>query len=292
MKLTKGEKIFGIFNGAFMILLMATMIIPVWHVLMSSFSSTGDLMKSNGIILWPEHFSFASYAMVAKRSDIYSGYLITLFTVGCGTFLSILLTSFGAYGLSRKNLMLKGPITGFIVLTMFVSGGTIPFYLVVANILHMDNSIFALFVPMAINTFNLIVMRSGFEAVPDSLVESAYIDGANDFKILFSIIIPVSMATVAVQILFYGVAYWNSWFNAMLFIKERVKYPLQLILREILINSTTTDMLSSVDKADQDAVSESIKYAVIIVSTVPILCLYPFLQKYFVKGVMIGSVKG
>ncbi len=289
---TRGEKIFSFFNAIFMIFLMLIMVIPVWNVLMSSFSSAGDIMSSNGLILWPKHFSVAAYKMVAQRADVYSGYLVTILTVVFGVIISLILTAFGAYALTRKNVMLNKYVTGLIIITMFVNGGTIPFYLIVTNVLHLDNTLLALFLPMAINTWNLMVMRSSFASIPDGLVEAAYIDGANDFTILFKIVIPVSMSTVAVMILFYGVSYWNSWFNAMLFIRDRSLYPLQLVLREILINNTTTDMLSSVDMADEAAVSESIRYALIVVATFPILCLYPFLQKYFIKGVMIGSVKG
>jgi putative aldouronate transport system permease protein len=178
-----------------------------------------------------------------------------------------------------------------IVVTMYFNGGLIPFYLTV-KALHLDNSYLALIFPVAINTFNLIIMRTSFASIPDSLEESARIDGASHFNILFRIIIPLSKATIAVMILYYSVGHWNSWFNAMIFIRKRELFPLQLILREILIQNDTSNMSIGVDAMDRESVAESIKYAIIIVATLPILTIYPFLQKYFVKGVMIGAVKG
>ena len=187
--------------------------------------------------------------------------------------------------------MFKKPITIFIILTMFLNGGMIPFFLTV-KAYGLYNSFWAQIIPTAINTFNLLIMRTGFENVPESLEESAKIDGARPLTVLFRIILPLSKATIAVIILYYAVGYWNSWFNAMIFLKDRAKFPLQLILREILIQNDTNSMMTGADLSDKDSVGEIIKYAVIVFSTMPIICLYPFLQKYFVAGVMIGAVKG
>ncbi len=208
-----------------------------------------------------------------------------------GLIFNILLTSMGAYFLSRKNIMLKKVVMFMIVFTMFFNGGMIPNYFLI-NSLKLDNSLWALIIPSAINTFNLIIMRTAFQSIPDSLEESAKLDGAGHFTILFRIILPLSLPTLAVIVLYYGVGHWNAWFNAMLYLRRREMFPLQLILREILIINDTSAMMAGGSFAgDQDLVSETIKYAVIMVATVPILVLYPFLQKYFVKGALIGSVK-
>lgn len=289
---TLGDIIFDIFLHAFMLGMILIMVLPMVHVIMASLSNSTEVLKAEGLMLLPKDFTTAAYEMVAKNPNIFSGYRTTLLVVVCGTFISIIITSLGAYVLSRKKLMWGNTILGIIMFTMFFSGGMIPFYLTVNNTLHLGDSIWALILPSCLSTWNLIVMRTSFSQIPDSLVESAQIDGANDFIILFRIVLPSSMAIVAVMILFYGVSYWNSWFNAVLFIKSRSKYPLQLILREILVNNNTDEMLTSVALAERDSIGESIKYATVVVSTLPILCVYPFLQKYFVKGVMVGAVKG
>jgi putative aldouronate transport system permease protein len=175
---------------------------------------------------------------------------------------------------------------------MYFSGGLIPNYLLVANTLNLRNTYWAIVLPGAISTWNLIVLRTAFAAVPASLEESARIDGANDFRILWNVVIPVTLPSIAVIALFYLVGHWNSWFSALLYLRRRQMYPLQLILREILISSSTESMMNSVAQEDREAIGESIKYATIVVSTLPILFVYPFLQKYFVKGVMVGSIKG
>ena len=202
------------------------------------------------------------------------------------------MTTLGAYGLSRRNLKWGTLLMMIIIFTMWFSGGMIPYFLNVSN-LGMQNTRLALILPKAIATYNLIVMRTSFQSLPESLEESAKIDGANDFTIMLRIALPLSMPVVAVMILFYASAQWNAWFDAMLFINNRELFPLQLILREILVlNSTDSMMAGSAAQSDQIQIGETIKYATVIVATVPILCIYPFLQKYFVKGVMIGAVKG
>lgn len=220
-----------------------------------------------------------------------SGYRNTLFIVTVGTVFSVVLTSLGAYVLSRKQFMLRNFFMMMITFTMFFSGGLIPFYMVVRNV-GLYNSLFALIIPTAISTYNLIIMRTSFAAVPTELEEAAIIDGANHWHILFKIYYPVSKAIIAVMILYYGVGLWNGWFYSMVFLADREKFPLQLILREILIQNDTSSMQGGVGTSDVFNVGESIKYAVIVVATLPILCIYPFIQKYFVKGVMIGAVKG
>ncbi|MCI1777270.1 MAG: carbohydrate ABC transporter permease, partial [Paenibacillus lautus] len=242
------------------------------------------------ILLWPKGFSLDSYRMVFENPNIIRSYLNTIFYVVVGTTLNILMTALGAYGLSRKNVMWKGAIMMLIVMTMFFDGGLIPKYLLVKNMGLLD-TYWALIIPSAMTTWNLIIMRTAFQGVPDALEESARIDGATDWTILFRIIIPLSLPVIAVMVLFYGVWHWNKWFDALIYLRDRDLFPLQLILREILIQNDTSSMMTSVGGGDRMPVGETIKYATIMVATLPILFLYPFLQKYFVKGVMIGAIK-
>ncbi len=293
IKKSKGEIAFTVFNTVFMIVMMFVMAFPLWHVVMSSLSDSGELIRNTGKLLFkPIGFNLESYKLVFKNPNIISGYKVTLFVVLVGTLASVFMTTLGAYGLSRKNLMFGRLFSKMIIFTMLFSGGMIPGYIVVNNVLHLGDKLAVLILPGMISTWNLMVMRTSLAAIPESLIESAQLDGANDFVVLFKIVIPTSMAIIAVMILFYGVSYWNSWFGAMLYIRDREKYPLQLVLREILLSNNTESMMSGRAIDDKSAVSESLKYATIVISTLPILCVYPFLQKYFVKGVLIGSVKG
>ncbi len=293
IKIGTGEKVFNVFNIVFMFIMMFVMFYPMWHVLCASFSDARLLSAHSGILLWPDGYSVSAYKLMAKNPMILRGYGNTLFILAFGLVLNMVMTSLAAYVLSRRNVMLNKPLTIIIVFTMYFSGGMIPSYLNIIQ-LGMENTLWAVIVPGAISTYNMIVLRTGFAAVPESLEESAKIDGASSLRILWQIILPLSMATVAVVTLYYAVAHWNSWFNAMLYLTDRNKFPLQLILREILINNDTTSMVTAMDAGagDSSFVSETVKYAVIIVSVVPILCVYPFIQKYFTKGVMVGAVKG
>jgi len=289
---TKGEVIFEIFNTIVMILMMLITLYPFYHVLICSFSDGNYLIQQRGMIFFPVGFNLKAYELVIKNPNILSGYRTTLLIVTLGTSLNLLMTSFGAYVLSRKRFAIRNVMMGFILFTMYFSGGLIPTYLLIYKYLGLGNNLLALILPGAISTWNLIIMRTNFSEIPDSLEEAACIDGANDFTILFKIILPLSKPVIAVMLLFYGVAHWNSWFSAMIYMRDRNLYPLQLILREILLLNSSDRMLSGTNMADQLSVSESMKYATIIVATVPILLVYPFLQKYFVKGLMIGAVKG
>ncbi|MBE7055797.1 MAG: carbohydrate ABC transporter permease, partial [Ruminococcaceae bacterium] len=266
-------------------------IYPVWHVLCASFSDANLLMHHKGALFIPQGFSSAAYVQVSKNPMILKSYLNTIFIVFAGVTINMALTSMTAYVLSRKNVYFKKLITVLIVVTMYVSGGTIPFYFLVKGV-GLEDSLWSVILPTAINTYNLIILKSSFASIPDSMEESARLDGAGHMRILFSIILPLARATVAVVVLYYAVEHWNSWFNAVLFLNDREKYPLQLILREILIQNDTSSMSRGVSMSDQFSIAESIKYAVTIVATVPILCVYPFLQKYFASGVMQGAVKG
>jgi putative aldouronate transport system permease protein len=286
-----GEKAFGVFNAIFMMLLCAMMLYPLWYVAMASFSNPIRYLVHKGPLLLSKGFTLEAYQLVLSNPNLATGYRVTLFVVVVGTAINLLLTMLGGYFLSRRGSIFVKPVMFAITFTMFFSGGMIPTYLVVQQ-LKLYDTIWALILPVAISTYNMIIMRTSFLGVPDSLEESARIDGANDFTILFRILTPVVKPTLAVLLLFYAVGHWNSWFTAMLYIRRHEMYPLQLILREILIQNNTDSMLTDVATDRRQFVTLIVKYAVIMISTLPVLCLYPFLQKYFVKGVMVGSLKG
>ncbi|OBZ12685.1 MULTISPECIES: carbohydrate ABC transporter permease [Bacillales] len=288
---TFGEKIFDIGNVLFLLIMMMATVYPIVYVLFASLSDAGQLMAHNGFLWKPAGFSIEAYENVLRNPMIGKGYSNTLFIVVAGLTINILLTSFGSYALSRKSLKYRKPIMMGLVFTMFFNGGLIPLYLTVKGV-GLSDSLWALIIPQAVNTFNLILMKTAFEAIPDALEESAKIDGANDFTILFRIILPLSLPVVAVMLLYYGVSHWNSWFYALIFLQERALFPLQLILREILLQGEASSMATGASDMDAAALSATLKYATIIVATVPILCVYPFLQKYFVKGALIGAIKG
>ncbi len=289
VKISRGERIFNVFNIIILSLFMIACIYPFWYVICASFSKNTLLMGYRGALLVPQGFSLAAYARVFGTAAIWKGYANTIFIVVVGTALNIFMTLLAAYFLSRKNLPGKTFITVMIMFTMYFSGGMIPGYLNIQQ-LGLYNSTWALILPCALNTFNLIIMRTAMSGIDASLEESAMLDGAGHMTILWKILVPLTKATIAVLVLYYGVAHWNSWFSAMIYLKDANKYPLQMILRKILILSDLTD--AGIGNDDAEMVAETIKYATIIVSTVPILALYPFLQKYFTKGVMVGAVKG
>jgi putative aldouronate transport system permease protein len=291
IKRTTGERLFGLFNIVSMGLLALLTLYPILYVLFAAFSVPSRLMTKYGILLGPQGFSLISFVAVFRNPNIWSGYGNTLIILVGGVTVNVLMTILGAYILSRKNWWLVRPLSLAVVFTMYFGGGLIPFFLTV-RALHLDNTLLALIIPTAISTYNMMILRTAMVTIPPSLEESAMLDGAGHFTILFRLIVPLVFPTLAVLVLYYSVGHWNSWFNAMIFLRKRALYPLQLILREILIQNATVDMTLGSGMGDMEMLSETIKYAVIVVSTVPILCLYPFLQRYFVKGVMVGAVKG
>ncbi len=291
IKESKGRKIFNLCNILFMLGLMVVTVYPILYILFASVSDSTLLVAHRGLLLKPQGINFETYSMVFENPMILRGYLNTLFIVVAGTAVNLIMTSLGAYVLSRKNLMFNNFFLFIVMFTMFFSGGLIPSYLNIQS-LGMLNTYWSLILPGAIATMNLIIMRTSFMSIPESLEESATIDGANHLVILFRIVLPLSLPVVAVMILYYGVGHWNSWFGATIYLKDREMFPLQVILREILLQNDTEAMTQGVSAVDHRNISETVKYAVIVVATLPVLCVYPFLQKYFVKGVMIGAVKG
>ncbi|HIT08156.1 MAG TPA: carbohydrate ABC transporter permease [Candidatus Merdivicinus faecavium] len=285
-----GDQIFDIVNVLLVLLLTLIFLYPMWFVFVASISNPARLMVHTGIMLWPDGFSLEGYREVFTDPDVLTGYLNTLFYVGVGTVFSMFMTTLGAYVTSRKDFYFRKLMLPFIVLTMYVNAGLIPDFLLV-RYLGLYNTRWALIFPAAIGTWNLIVMRTSFLQVPTGLEESAKIDGANHWTILWRIIFPVTKATFAVISLYYVVGKWNSWFNAMVYLQDRTKFPLQLFLREILVANSTSSEGMIGGGGEYYRLDQLIKYCTIIVSTVPVLCIYPFVQRYFIKGVMLGSLK-
>ena len=275
-------------NYAIITLVALLCLYPCIHVLAASFSDPVRLIRHRGALLWPTGYSLRGYQTVFNNPNILIGYGNTLFYVLVGTAINIVLTSLGAYALARRGWPLRKLFVFLFVFTMYFNVGIIPTFMLVKG-LGMLNTRWAIVLPVAINTWNLIVMRTSFAAVPDELQESAYLDGASDPRILCQIYVPVCKATMAVMLLFYAVEHWNSWFTAMIYLTDTGLYPLQMFVRDILLFDGAA---GTTEDANAIYLKELTKYAVIVVSIVPILVVYPFVQKFFVKGVMLGSVKG
>ena len=289
---SNGEKTFNIINNILMFMVMTVTLYPLLYVAFASISKPDLIVQHTGLLLWPLGFTSDAYKLVFSNPMIPQGYLNTLFYVFAGTALNLVMTIMAAFVLSRKKFMIRNVMMMVIVFTMFFDGGLIPRYLIV-NSIGLFNTRWALIFPVAMSTFNMILMRTFFMSLPDSLEESAKIDGASDLTVLLRIILPLSLPIIAVMVLFYGVGHWNAWFNAMIYLRTRDLYPLQLILREILIQSSVQNMMTDLMAGvDREPIGIIIRYATIMVATIPILFVYPFLQKYFVKGVMIGAIKG
>jgi len=291
IKESPGYICFRIVNVMFLILLSLVMIYPLLYVIFASLSNAAEFMSHEGLLLAPLSLNFESYKQVLENPMVWSGYKNTLIVLVAATCLNLVLSILAAFVLSRKYLAWRGILMGFVIVTMYFSGGLIPTYMNVRS-MGLDNTLWALIIPGAINVHNMIILRTAFENVPASLEESARLDGAGPFSILTRIVLPLSVSSIAVIALYYAVGHWNAWFNAMIYLRDRTKYPLQLVLREILIQNNTTEMMGDISTAEQSLMSETIKYAVIVVSTLPILMGYPMIQRYFVKGVMVGAVKG
>jgi len=287
-------KFFDVFNIALLIGIALLCLIPILHVFFASISDPAYLSRHDGLLLRPlGKPTLDGYVKVFQDSAVIKAYLNTIFYVIAGTVINITLTIFAGYALSRKKLLWKNLIVLFIAVSMWFNGGLIPTYMVVYKLGIIDTR-WAMLLPTAVSAFNIIIMRTGFSGLPDSLEESAKIDGANDFVVLFRIMIPLAKSVIAVVTLFYVVFHWNEWFSALIYLpNSRELRPLQLILREVLIKNDISSMQNAgVGSGEVDLSSQLVKYSTIIVSTLPILLVYPFAQKHFVKGVMIGSLKG
>lgn len=289
----RGYQVFTVFNTLFLVVAVVCTLYPVYYVLIASISNAKELATNYGLLVLPlRPMSLTAYELVFRNPLVLSGYRNTLIILVGGLTINMILTILGAYCLSVKGSMFMRPLSLLILFTMYFSGGMIPAYMNVRDF-GMIDSLWALIIPNAINTYNLLIMRSAFAAIPDSMYEAAYIDGATHPRILSTVYIPLSGATIAVILLYYAVSHWNSWFNASIYITSTSKYPLQLVLRQILILNQNSELNATmVDSGEQALYADLVKYALIVVSTLPILVLYPFLQKFFAKGVMVGALKG
>ena len=296
IKQTNADRLYDIVILILISLLLLIILYPLWFVIIASVSNSSEVMKGN-VIFWPKEFSFEAYEKVLQDPKIVTGYCNTNFYTVAGTLLNLVGTIAIAYPLSRRDFVGRKVISIVLTFTMFFNGGLIPTYLVYKEI-NLINTPWVMIIPGMVNVYNMIVMRSFFESLPYEMHEAAFIDGCGNIKIITKIVLPLSLPIIAVMIIFYGVMHWNEYFSALVYISDQKLKPLQLILRDILITSTSrvSSMMSggaaNTGEMDRIRTAESIKYAVAVVSTVPVLCLYPFLQKHFSKGVMIGAIKG
>lgn len=290
---TKEDKVFDLVNAALIALLLLVIVYPLWFVVIASVSNPAQVIGGQ-VILLPKGFSLEAYRMVFRDSMVMTGYRNTLIYTVTGTIINVVMTVLAAYPLSRRDWVGRGFFMGLLMFTMFFSGGIIPTYLMM-NQLGMINTIWAMILPGAVSVYNTIIMRTFFiNSIPGELQEAAQVDGCSNTRLLLQIVLPLSKQILAVMVLFYGVAHWNAFFNALIYLTESKRYPLQLVLRSILIQNTASqDMLGDLDTmGSRVMMAETIKYALIIVSTLPMMILYPFLQKFFEKGVMVGAIKG
>ena len=290
---TPAYRVFLAFDYLILGILALVCLLPVLHVAFASFSDPAWVMSQSGLILFPHGFNIDGYKLVFSNTQLMGSYGNTIFYVIAATALGLLITVLGAYPLSKKELLFSNALMLIISFTMLFNGGMVAFYIVVKNLGLLDTR-WAVILPTCVSAFNLILVRTAMSTIPKALEESAMLDGAIYVRILFQIELPLIKATLATVILYYAVAHWNSWFNASIFLKDRALFPLQLILREILIaNDTASTATQSGEVAgNADLYKQLVKYCTIMVATVPVLCFYPFIMKYFEKGVMIGSIKG
>jgi ABC-type sugar transport system, permease component len=285
------DRVFNFVTVLLGFLIVLVIAYPLYFVIIASFSKPEDVLMGR-VVVWPKNFSIASYEMVLNEPKIWIGYRNSLMYAVLGTCINLILTTLAAYPLSRKDMPCRTFLTFAISFTMMFSGGMIPTYLVIRDLKMLD-SIWAMVIPNAIATYNLLVMKNYFQSnIPQELQEAAQIDGCSDFKLLIGVVLPLSTSIIAVIILFYAVEHWNAFFNAVIYLRNRNLFPLQLFLREILLQNQEIAIGDSAGLYEKMMQVETMKYAIIIVSSLPVLLLYPFVQKHFVTGIMVGAVKG
>jgi len=292
-KETKGDRLFTVFNYVLLSLFFITVFYPLIYILSASISDPSAVIAGR-VWLWPIGFTLDGYSAVFEHKLIWSGFRNSLYYTVFGTLINVIMTVLAAYPLARKDFYGRHVIMIMFVFTTMFSGGLIPGYLLVKD-LGLLNSVWAMVLPGALSVWNVIIARTYFQTtIPDELLEAAHLDGCNDFKFVWKIVLPLSGPILAVISLYYAVGHWNQFFNALIYLKKQDLYPLQIILRDILIqNDVDAMMLADVDQAaKREALRQLLKFSLIVVSTLPLLVIYPFVQKYFVKGVMIGSLKG
>ena len=290
IKDTTGTRVFRVLNGTFLTILCALTLYPFVNILAKAFSSEGAIAAGK-VNLLPVGFNLTTFDAVISDSMFWLNYRNTVVYTVVGTVISMLLTTTFAYAISRRNLKGRNFFIGLAVFTMFFSGGLIPNYILVTQWLGMRNSIWAIVLPSALSVFNLLVMKSFFENFPQELEEAAAMDGLTTYGVFFRIVLPLSKAIIATMTLFYAVAQWNSWFSAFLYLDDKTKYPVMMYLRNLIAAATgSQEVTGSVDDAVQ--IGANIQSVTMLLTVLPIICVYPFVQKYFVSGVMLGSVKG
>lgn len=289
---TIGDRLYLVVVYAFILLCSIAALYPLVYTFSMSISSAEHIAR-NDILLFPKGFSLKSYEMVFEDKEIWGAYYNTLWYTFVGTLTSVVLTVLTAYPLSRKRFFMRRGLMKFIMITMYFSGGLIPQFLLITK-LGLYNTRWACIFPYLISAWNLIVCRSFFESIPDTLEEAASIDGASHYRTLFSVYLPLSKPIIAVMTLFYAVGQWNAYFAAMMYLPDSTLHPIQMYIRKILILSNTQSSMGSASMGgfERSLATQQLKYSVIIVTVLPILLVYPYLQKYFVKGVMVGAIKG
>ena len=285
-----GDKVFDIVNYTLLTLIMVIVLYPVLYIVAASFSDPQAVVSGEVFIL-PVRPTLRGYEAVFKNKKILTGFANSVYYLVVGTLLNLVMTMLCAYPLSRKEFYGRGIFTGIVVFTMFFDAGIISNYMVVQSA-GLMNSIWAIILPGAINVWYMIIMRTFFSDIPEELFESARLDGANDLTIFVKMVLPLSKAVLATMVLFYAVGFWNQWLQPLIYLNDRNRFPMQLILRNIVLGTDAALSKSMSASADMATMSLNIKYAVIFITILPILMVYPFVQKYFVKGVMVGSVKG
>lgn len=293
MKKNKSDRVIDFTNYFLLTLFCVFCLVPLAIVISSSFTDELALLK-NGFALWPSEFSTKAYETMFHTSRIFDAYKVTIFVTVVGTFLSMIFTSAIAYAISVKSVKYRNHIAFFVFFTMLFSGGLVPTYLLIAKYLDMKDSIWVLIIPVLISPWNMFLLRNFFSSIPDSLAESAKMDGASEMTILFKIILPVSLPAIATISLFYALGYWNEWFAAMLYISEEKLYPLQYLIMDILRNIDFMNELAGKFGVSNNFTppTYTARMATTVLTIGPIVFVYPFVQKYFVKGMMVGSVKG
>ena len=295
IKRSYSDKIFDIVNLLVMVILLVIFVWPLWFVVIASFSNPNQVWMGE-VVLWPKGFTLISYETLLEYERIWVGYRNTLFYTVVGTLVNLVMTVCGAYPLSRKDFLPRHFFMFLFMLTMYFGGGLIPTYLVVSGLGLVDTR-WAMIIPGAVSIYNIIITRTYFmNSIPASLQEAATLDGANSFQYLMRVVLPLYFRIIAVIGLYYAVGHWNDFYTALIYLYKEDLMPLQSFLRDMLMSTKMTlNNLSGLDTATVELkthLAQTLKYSVIIVSTVPVLCIYPFIQKYFVKGVMVGSVKG
>ena len=293
IKQSKGDAVFDGINHILLAFIILAATYPLVFVLSASVSDPMAIFEGK-VWLLPKNITFSAYKAVATNPDIMMGYRNTILYTVVGTMINLIMTVMGAYPLSKKDFFGRNFITILFTFTMFFSGGLIPTYLLIKN-LNLYNNFWAMILPGAVGMWNLVIVRNYFQnSIPVELQEAAYMDGCSNTGTLLKVVLPLSKPILAVMVIFYGVGHWNQFFSALIYLSDRNKFPLQLILREILLQHDMNNMLSDTGEnlAQQQLLAEALKYAVIVVASLPVLMLYPILQRYFVKGVMVGAIKG